>query len=151
MAAQTICSNCKIPNLASAYYCKKCGQILPKGRRQRWLYILSWVTCTLVGLTLLSVTLVAIGPIYIDHPTIKIDVFQPAPKPEKPPEVGTGDETYIPEATGSNGCKASILLYLLSDEYSWQKNYYERLSDAQERINFTDQMRNNINNTLIAS
>lgn len=147
MAAQTICSNCNILNLASAYYCKKCGQVLPKGQEQQRFYTLTWLGWTLFTVTLLSFTLISIGQLNIDmHPTIKVEVFQPAPKPEKPPEVDSGDETYIPDATGSNGCKASVLLYLLSDEYSWQKGYSERLSEAQERINFTEQMRSNINN-----
>jgi hypothetical protein len=93
----------------------------------------SFFSFRLVSLTLVSFT---VQPSIIIHPP---SVFQPAPEPSRPPEVPDG--TYVPRAKDRAGLQASMVIFLLTDEYRWEIGYYETLNRKYKKVPFSSAMK----------
>lgn len=101
--------------------------------------ISSWI---IYGVTLVLVIGAAVKLVQYTKEAFKrvepVEVFVPSEKPVPPPEVA--EPAFIPDAEDSKHKKASIAIYLLSDEYSWKIGNYEKLNDKYDKPPFSPQM-----------
>src|SRR5574341_315834 len=137
MIDQMLCPKCGEINLQSIRYCTDCGKSLHDGGKWWRTLALRWLSNGLLGgVTLFSITLLEINiNFYFD--------FNPVPKPPTPVEVKY--DWYSPNLDFGDG-KASVLLYLLTDEYKWELGWYDRLNKRYDKLPLSTEMVSLINN-----
>jgi hypothetical protein len=81
-----------------------------------------------------------------EKPKPSESVYAPPPQPNKPPE--SKDDHYISASTDDQGKRATFLISLLSDEYRWKLGRTDLLENLQTRIDFTPEMRQNLNGAV---
>jgi hypothetical protein len=74
-----------------------------------------------------------------------VEAFVPSEPPVPPPEVDV--PTFVPDAEDSRHNKASLAIYLLSDEYKWKIGYDQKLNDKYDKLPFSGQMVDLLNKT----
>lgn len=156
MPQVTACSNCGTINTAFSSYCRRCGTPR-RGPLLVWLALMavSWFSWSLFTVNLFALTveyrpqhihIAPRNPKSVEKPKPSESIYIPPPQPNKPPE--SKDDHYIPNSTDDQGRKASFLISLLSDEYRWKLGRIDLLENLQTRINFTPEMRQNLNGSV---
>jgi hypothetical protein len=145
------CSKCGTVNPVVANFCRSCGNAFRKHLFMKvGAVALSWCTITPFTSSLFSWS----GSLLtIENRTIMMPAPAPAPAatptPLPTPAVADPKETERDDVVTGNdiaGKGATFLISLLSDEYRWVIGSISELEPPHTRLEFSDEMKENINN-----
>ncbi|MCI0338130.1 MAG: hypothetical protein L0226_11165 [Acidobacteria bacterium] len=125
-----LCPKCGGINNQSINYCRECSRNLHEGKWWKTLSLRFILWVGLFELTLFSFRLIEVNiNLYFD--------FKSVPKPSKPIEVKY--EWYGPDINYGDG-KATVILYMLTDEYKWELGWYDQLNKNYEKVPLSNEM-----------